>query len=50
MSRNVKIPVSIADAWTSCFSYNNIIPNVSAGDALEFVTAIGLSLPKKFDA
>jgi type IV pilus assembly protein PilM len=50
MSRNVKIPVRIADAWTSCFSYNDFIPNISADDALDFVTAIGLSLPKKFDA
>jgi type IV pilus assembly protein PilM len=50
MSRNVKIPVRIADPWASCFSYNDFIPNISANDALGFVTAIGLSLPKKFDA
>lgn len=50
MSRNIKIPVRIAEAWAACFSYNDIIPNMSAEDSLDYVTAIGLSLPKKFDA
>lgn len=50
MSKNVKVPVRIADAWTSCFSYNDLIPDIQANDALDYVTAIGLSLPKKFDA
>ncbi len=50
ISRNVKIPVRIANAWATCFSYDNFVPNINANDALDFVTAIGLSLPKKFDA
>jgi type IV pilus assembly protein PilM len=50
ISRNVKTSVRIADPWSSCFSYNDYVPNINASDALDFVTAIGLSLPKKFDA
>lgn len=50
VSRNVKIPVRVADAWVSCFSYDNYIPNIVASEALDYVTAIGLSLPKKFNA
>jgi len=50
MSRNVKVPVRIADAWVSCFSHNDFIPAIGANESLDFVTAIGLSLPKKFDA
>lgn len=50
MSRNIKTSVRIADAWSSCFSYNDYIPDINANDALDFVTAIGLSLPKKLDA
>lgn len=50
MSKNVKIPVKIADPWTSCFSYDDFIPNISVNESLDYVTAIGLSLPKKFNA
>lgn len=50
MSRNIKVPVRIADAWTTCFSYDDFIPDINSNDALDFVTSIGLSLPKKFDA
>ncbi len=50
MSRNVKAPVRIADAWSVCFSYNDFVPEIEANDSLDFVTAIGLSLPKKFNA
>ncbi len=50
ISKNVKIPVRGANAWAECFSFNDFIPNMQASDALDYVTAIGLSLPKKFDA
>jgi len=50
VSRNVKVPVRIANAWTACFSYDDFIPSIGANEALDFTTAIGLSLPKKFDA
>jgi type IV pilus assembly protein PilM len=50
MSRNVKVPVKIANPWATCFSYDDVIPNVTAGEALDYVTSIGLSLPKKFHA
>lgn len=50
ISRNIKIPVRIADAWAACFSYSDFIPEISSENALDYVTAIGLSLPKKFDA
>ncbi len=50
MSRNTKVPVRIADAWASCFSYDNFIPDISADISLDYVSSIGLSLPKKFDA
>lgn len=50
MSRNIKAPVKIADVWTVCFSYDDIIPDIQADDALDYVTAIGLSLPKKKNA
>ncbi len=50
VSRNVKVPVRIANAWIACFSCDDFIPNISANDSLDFATAIGLSLPKKFDA
>jgi type IV pilus assembly protein PilM len=50
MSRNVKVPVRIADPWASCFSYDDFVPGIMAGDALDYVTSIGLSLPKKFHA
>jgi hypothetical protein len=46
----VKVPVRIANAWIACFSCDDFIPNISANDSLDFATAIGLSLPKKFDA
>ena len=50
MSRNIKVPVKIADVWSVCFSYDDIIPDIQSDEALDYVTAIGLSLPKKSNA
>ena len=50
IAHNIKIPVKISNPWECCFSYNEFIPEIGANEALDYVTAIGLSLPKKIDA
>lgn len=50
LARGSKAPVRIANAWATSFSSDEIIPTIPAEESLNYVTAIGLSLPKKTNA
>jgi type IV pilus assembly protein PilM len=44
LSAALKLPVTQANPWTNCFSYEEYIPVISFEKSMSYVTAIGLSL------
>ncbi len=46
LSQNVKVPAEIGNVWSNVSTFDEYVPPIPAEDALNFASAIGLSLPK----
>lgn len=45
-SSSLNLPVEPANVWQNVFDLKTTVPEIKFGDALDFATAIGLSLPR----